>query len=58
MMAHPVYQVRHISLGQAKAISQLDNPWDRDMALKEAMGVSEEVMQRGAKLLLLNRDDQ
>lgn len=58
LMAHPAYQVRHISFGQAKAITQLDNPWDRDVALKQAIGVPEAVFNRGAELLLRNRDGQ
>ena len=46
----PWYHLRHISLREAKTVSRVDNQWDRDMALKVALGVPEEVFQRAAHL--------
>ena len=51
-LVSPWYQIRHAPLGELKAIQQIDNQWDRDVALKRALGVPDEVFERGAKLLL------
>ena len=50
-LVSPWYQWRHLTPSQAKAIAALHNPWDRDVALKEAMGVPAHVFQRSASLL-------
>jgi hypothetical protein len=50
-LVSPWYQFPHVAPGQIKAIARLDNQWDRDVALKEAMGVSADVFQRSASLL-------
>ena len=51
-LVSPWYQIEHVSLGELKAIQRIENQWDRDVALKRALGVPEEVFQRGARLLL------
>ena len=51
-LIHPVYHFPHISLTLVKSIAQIENQWDRDVALKEAMGVPEDVFLRSAELLL------
>lgn len=33
----------------------IDNPWDRDLALKKALGTPEVVSERGASLLAAER---
>lgn len=45
------YQFPHVSLSQIKAVEAFDNVWDRDVALKQAMGVTPEIFQRSASLL-------
>lgn len=50
-LVSPWYQIRHLSVGEIKAISGLKNKWDRDVALKVAMGVPPEVFQRSGSLL-------
>jgi hypothetical protein len=40
-----------VPVSQIKAIQGLDNQWDRDVALKEAMGVPPEAFERSALLL-------
>jgi hypothetical protein len=34
-----------------REISAIANPWDRDVALKEALGVTREILGNGASLL-------
>lgn len=50
-LVSPWYQLPHISPGIAKAIAAIANPWDRDVALKEALGVPASLLGRGAALL-------
>jgi hypothetical protein len=50
-LVSPWYQLPHVSLAQVKAIQALDNKWDRDVALKEAMGVPPTAFARSALLL-------
>ncbi len=50
-LIHPLYHLPHIGIGQARAISDLNNAWDRDVAIKESLGVPEEVFLRSEKLL-------
>jgi hypothetical protein len=40
-----------ISPWRMLAISRIANPWDRDVALKEALGVTEEILVNGTRLL-------
>jgi predicted TIM-barrel fold metal-dependent hydrolase len=51
-LIHPLYQLPHISIPRARAITDLNNAWDRDVAIKEATGVPREVFLRSAELLL------
>ncbi len=44
-LVSPFYHLGDINLKQALAISFIRNQWDRDVALKRAMGVKEEVFQ-------------
>ena len=45
------YHVGAISLGSARRISQVKNTWDRDIALKRAIGMPEEVLVAGWSVL-------
>ncbi len=45
------YHINHISIKDAFRIGAIDNQWDRDVALKKAFGISDEVFLRTAKLL-------
>lgn len=47
---------RNLKLAQVKTISKIENPWDRDVALKQALGVPSEVFGR-ASLLLMSPED-
>lgn len=51
-LVSPWYQIKHVSLKELKGIQRLGNQWDRDVALKRAMGVPDEVFERSARLLL------
>jgi len=46
----PWYHLDQISFSQAKAIQLMDNQWDKDIALKVAMGVSKSSFYRGERL--------
>ncbi len=50
-LVSPWYHVNHIGMEAAWAVSHIDNPWDRDVALKRAFGVDREVFTRAATLL-------
>ncbi|MCP4406336.1 MAG: amidohydrolase family protein [Gammaproteobacteria bacterium] len=47
----PWYHINHISLSDAWRISGIDNTWDRDIALKAAFGLPEDVFRRAGTLL-------
>ena len=49
------YHVNHIGIGAARAVQSIDNVWDRDVALKEALGVPAAVFARSQDLLAINR---
>ena len=51
-LVSPWYHLGDISIKQAFTISLIRNQWDRDVALKRAMGVSEDAFVTGEKLLL------
>jgi predicted TIM-barrel fold metal-dependent hydrolase len=48
----PWYHLDQISVADAKTIDQIENQWDRDIALKVAMGVPLEVFNQGQELFL------
>jgi hypothetical protein len=50
-LVSPWYQLRELRMREIRAIQAIENPWDRDVALKRAMGVPEEVFARSALLL-------
>ncbi len=47
----PFYHLGHLSLSQASEISGIDNQWDRDVALKAALGVPNAVFERSGEAL-------
>ncbi len=50
-LVSPYYQINHISWREAKAIAAIDNVWDRDVALKETLGVPASVFRRTKDVL-------
>jgi predicted TIM-barrel fold metal-dependent hydrolase len=38
-LVSPWFHVRHIGVAAARQVAGIDNPWDRDVALKQALGV-------------------
>jgi len=50
-LVSPWYFPRQLSLRQQFAFSRIQNPWDRDVALKHALGVSTETWTRADALL-------
>lgn len=50
-LVSPWYQYPDVDLSEIKAIQSIANKWDRDVALKRAMGVSEDVFQRSSALI-------
>ena len=47
VLASPYYVPRHLQPDQMKSIAAIRNPWDRDVAFKQALGVPAEVFTRG-----------
>ena len=54
-LVSPWYQVGHVRLGKIRAVGRLPNQWDRDVALKRAMGVPEEVFARTWQVVKIDR---
>ena len=50
-----LWHLRHIGVGTARLVGSIRNPWDRDVALKRAIGTPEHVFTRGAELLDVER---
>lgn len=47
----PFYHLGHLGVFEAMTISGIDNQWDRDVALKKAIGVPDAVFARSAEIL-------
>ncbi len=54
-LVSPHYHLDQIDLSAAKSIVAIDNRWDRDVALKEALGTPRHVFAKSAELLDVNR---
>lgn len=54
-LVSPYYHLNHIGLAKAQSVAAFDNPWDRDVALKEALLVPHHVFARSAALLPMER---
>jgi len=50
-LVSPWYFPLNLKLGEMRRLAALPNPWDRDVALKQALGVPAEVFARTAALL-------
>ncbi len=50
-LVSPWYQIGRVSIGEILRIGSLKNQWDRDVALKRAMGVPEGVFARARSVL-------
>jgi hypothetical protein len=50
-LVSPYYYPLQLSIGTQLAIAAIDNPWDRDVALKQALGVPRDVFERANGLL-------
>lgn len=50
-LVSPWYHLRHIGIARARSLARIDNAWDRDVGLKEALGMPRSVLERGATLL-------
>ena len=54
-LVSPFYQTPSIGMRAAKSVAGIKNTWDRDVALKQAMGVPRHVFARTAQLLAMER---
>ena len=54
-LVSPYYHLDHIGLSAAKSVAAIDNRWDRDVALKEALGTPRHVFAKSAALLDADR---
>ena len=55
-LIHPLYHFPDMEIDDARAITELENAWDRDVAIKEALGVPEAVFLRSEELLIGSSD--
>ncbi len=51
-LVSPYYQTGRARFAKLRSAAKIENTWDRDVALKRAMGVPEDVFRRSAELLL------
>lgn len=51
-LVSPYYFLHRIGWKQARAVGAIENPWDRDVALKKALGTPEEIFLLSAEVLL------
>ena len=51
VLVSPWYYSVRLSWSERRAISAMDNPWDRDVTLKHALGLPADVWTRGEKVL-------
>jgi hypothetical protein len=51
-LVSPYYQAGRAPLKKLRVAAKEENTWDKDVALKRAMGVPEDVFGRSAELLL------
>ena len=50
-----LWHLRHVGVGTARLVGSIPNRWDRDVALKRAIGTPEHVFARSAELLDVQR---
>jgi hypothetical protein len=50
ILVSPYYFAPHLSWKQMRSIATIRNSWDRDVALKQALGVPRDVFERSAQL--------
>ncbi len=50
-LVSPWFQLLRLPLSEIVRTTALDNPWDRDVALKRALGMTEEILGNAARLL-------
>jgi len=53
LLVSPWYFVHRLGVRRSAGIARIANPWDRDVALKEAIGLPAEALTRAASLLRL-----
>lgn len=51
-LIHPLYHLPDMAIDDARAITDIKNAWDRDVAIKQSLGVPEEIFLRSESLLL------
>jgi hypothetical protein len=56
-LVSPWYFIRDLNLSQMWRISRIKNPWDRDVALKQALGVPAEVFTKAQAVLTADYTD-
>ncbi len=54
-LVSPYYHLDATGWAQTRAVAAIDNPWDRDVALKEALGVPQAVFARAETVLPMAR---
>jgi hypothetical protein len=50
MIVSPYYFPLNLTFNRMRALSRIPNPWDRDVKLKQAMGVSADIFRRSGKV--------
>ena len=54
-LVSPYFHLERVGASAAKTVARIGNPWDRDLALKEALGTPRSVFARSAALLDMDR---
>jgi predicted TIM-barrel fold metal-dependent hydrolase len=51
ILVSPYYFPLNLTIKQMRTISKMSNPWDRDIALKQLLGVPKDIFEKSAKIL-------
>ncbi len=51
VLVSPWFQLLRLPVAEVRRIAAIENPWDRDVALKRALGMTEEILGNAARLL-------
>ncbi len=55
-LVSPWYQLGRVSIGELHTIGRINNQWDRDVALKRAIGVPAAVFERSRRILGIHQE--
>lgn len=58
VLVSPFYFPLNLSIAEMFSVARIENVWDRDVALKQALGMSADIFKRSGQLLAIKADAQ